>query len=510
MESIMMLIIAFAFFAVTSAFAAGATTNPTTTATTQPAVTQPAAADLELHEWAVFILDGSSGQLNPDGVVTATLPAFITDKRYGSASAPPVVVPGNNRGGMMVINGMLVQNNGNTTAAPVHVNADMDLPSPVGIIRLIGSVDSKVDITINIKAGAFVGSWPKAEERTNQLLWRDISVSDQPATPLNVTGPNSWITELRTGKSAYVSLEHVGSEKFLTYDLQMPYPSPVKVKEGKDFSVEVSNISGAALHELTFYQGDHDNWRSVNVGDLEASKHPTATMPTSPTPSAAAPVAGPQPTVITMVAPGGLAPNGAATIVVRSAAVAVAPATQATAIAATPTTASTAVIASTMPTTTPAKSWQLAAAPTTQPADLADAWKPRMIAAGVDAVDANVIAHVIDQYAFDSHRLTAVYRMDDAEFDRILPIEVVPQPAKIRRFGLVIIVNADPSKGTAVDDLITQLGDNDWAKRDAAYHTLAGLGPAATEKLRTASKNTDLEIAWRAERLLALMPNGGK
>ena len=93
-------------------------------------------------------------------------------------------------------------------------------------------------------------------------------------------------------------------------------------------------------------------------------------------------------------------------------------------------TQSAATTSSALATTEPAKAYQLAQAPTTQPADLADAWKPRMTAAGVDSVDANVIAHVIDQYAFDSHRLTAVYRMDDAEFDRILPIEVVPQPAK--------------------------------------------------------------------------------
>jgi hypothetical protein len=66
-----------------------ATTNPTTIPSTQPAVTQPTAADLEVHEWAVFILDGSSGQLNPDGVVTATLPAFVSDKRYGATAAPP-------------------------------------------------------------------------------------------------------------------------------------------------------------------------------------------------------------------------------------------------------------------------------------------------------------------------------------------------------------------------------------------------------------------------------------
>jgi hypothetical protein len=127
-----------------------------------------------------------------------------------------------------------------------------------------------------------------------------------------------------------------------------------------------------------------------------------------------------------------------------------------------------------------------------------------MTKAGVDPTDAGLICKVIEQYAFDPRRLTAVYQMDDSEMDKLLPLEVVPQPAKIKRFGLVIVVNVDPSKGTAVDDLIAQMGDDDWARRDAAYHTLASLGPAAAEKLKAASKNSDLEIAWRAERLLAL------
>jgi hypothetical protein len=35
---------------------------------------------------------------------------------------------------------------------------------------------------------------------------------------------------------------------------------------------------------------------------------------------------------------------------------------------------------------------------------------------------------------------------------------------------------------------------------------LASLGSAATTRLQTASKGKDLEIAWRAERLLSMNP----
>jgi hypothetical protein len=269
-------------------------------------------------------------------------------------------------------------------------------------------------------------------------------LSKEETSAPSATGPSNWFTTLRAAPSAYLSPAKTGCEKFLLYDLQRPYPSPLKIKAGNDFSLELTNTSDMPLHDLALYQGDGDSWRIATVGDLPATVHPR-------------------------------------------------PAT---------TTASTAPV-TTAP--SPAKTFHLATSATTQPSALADNWKPRMILAGVDPVDAEVIARLIQQYAFDSHRLTAIYRMDDDEFERILPLEVVPQPAKIKRFCLVIIVNADPSKGTLVDDLITQMGDNDWTKRDAAYHALAGLGPAAAEKLKTASKNSDLEIAWRAEKLLAFL-----
>jgi hypothetical protein len=180
------------------------------------------------------------------------------------------------------------------------------------------------------------------------------------------------------------------------------------------------------------------------------------------------------------------------------------------ALPAPPTTAAVVTVAkpTTRPATTTAvataKTFQMAVAPSTQPTELAESWKPIMTSAGVDPADANVMTRIIARYAFDPHRLTAVYRMDDAEFDRLLPLEVVPQPAKITRFALVIVVNADPAAGTIVDDMIRQLGDEDWNKRDAAYRSLAAMGPAATAKLTAAKSDKDLEISWRVEKLLAL------
>ena len=332
-----------------------------------------------------------------------------------------------------------------TKPTPSPAGNQSNDPSPVGIIRLIGPVDSKVDVNIQSKGGKFSARGRGRKNDRVRLLWRDLAVSQKSDAMLSGVGPDHWFTSLRKSDSDYLTGDRSGTEKFLLYDLQMPYPSPIKVKESADFSLEFGNISNAALHQLTFYQGgEHDSIRTLAVGDVVPSL--PATRPTT------------------------------------------SPSTQAT--------------------TRPAV--RLVIAPTTQPADLLVAWKPVIDAAGVDASDADVIERVILKYAFDPQRLTAVYRMDDAELDRLLPLDIVPQPAKIKRFALVIVINADPSGGTEIDDLIKQLGDEDWSRRDAAYHTLAGMGPAATEKLTAASKNSDLEIAWRAERLLALSGQSAK
>jgi hypothetical protein len=70
------------------------------------------------------------------------------------------------------------------------------------------------------------------------------------------------------------------------------------------------------------------------------------------------------------------------------------------------------------------------------------------------------------------------------------------------RVGLVIARNLDPAVGDEVDQLIKQLASSDWEQRELASKQLAELGPAARPKLQAALQQKDLEVVWRAERLL--------
>jgi hypothetical protein len=551
-------------FALTAAPALAASTTLPTTLPSMTAVTQPTAANLEVHEWAVFVVDAATGKMNPQGIVTSTLPTFVTDHRFSGNpldESPPAAA---NPNGNLVFNGRFWMrvNLPPATPAAAPPSADSDLPGPVGVIRVIGNVDSKVDVSITAKSGSFLGSWPRAEDRSNQLLWRDLSVGNQPVqSPL--VDADHWFTGLRSVSSAYLSLEHGGNDRFLLYDLETPYSTPLKARAGKDFSFEISNPSSAPLHDLTLYEGDHDRWRTASIGELASTAplvipHPT-TAPVAADPNGknqlgakvtdvsadparaknwgfsggkglfvdtvwpGTPATGKlKPGDVIVEVEGREAPSAAdfLSLLVNAAPgssmnlkvyrhnsnVEIQITLPGTPVATRP--AST--LPSTRPTTAAAvtgpvfRAVQLTISPSTQPSDLAAAWQPIITTAGVDPTDANVMTHIIARYAFDPHRLTAVYRMDDAELNRLLPIEVVPQPAKITRFALVIVVNADPAAGTIVDDMIKQLGNEDWNKRDAAYRSLAAMGPAATAKLTAAKNDKDLEVSWRAEKLLSL------
>lgn len=137
-----------------------------------------------------------------------------------------------------------------------------------------------------------------------------------------------------------------------------------------------------------------------------------------------------------------------------------------------------------------------------------DAWKDRIAATGLAPVDTDLILSILQNQASDKKRMTAIAQLDRDDLDRLIPEDVVPTPRKTVRVGLVVLKNIDPSILKEVDQLITQLGDTDWNKREAATKALAELGRAAEPQLQSATKNKDVEIAFRAEKLVKAIKSG--
>jgi hypothetical protein len=374
--------------------------------TTQPAGTQPQ-GQFEVQQWAVFVLDAAQGQLNPNGIVGSTLPDFMVTRR--------------------------------TAAVGDLVNR----PQPLGIIRLFGHSDSKVDITIGRPLGGdFLASWPAAEARSNQLLWRDLDArANPPALGAEPLGMGNWFSSLGRSDAEYLSVGNTPAQRFLMFDVTMPYFSALKVRTAKDLSVELRNAGKSPLRHLTlYYQQSRQLWLEAAAGDvLPEDQSAAQTRPSDAT--------------------------------LRSEKV------------------------------------QLAPASAASPALLAGAWKLELGMAGLSGADCNMIVSILQANAFSGQRLTAVYRMDDAELERLMPLDVVPQTQRIVRVALVIVKNVDPLLGSDIDDLIAELGDPLWAKREEAYQALKAMGHAAEVKLNQAQSNPDAEIAWRAERLVDEMNN---
>src|SRR4029079_4506017 len=98
-----------------------------------------------------------------------------------------------------------------------------------------------------------------------------------------------------------------------------------------------------------------------------------------------------------------------------------------------------------------------AASPDPPPAGAAgalSAWGERLRSAGVVAADVAQIMRILETQALDKRRMTVVYRLDPAELDRLLPLEVTPTPRRTVRVGLVVARNIDPAVGGEIDELV--------------------------------------------------------
>jgi hypothetical protein len=441
----------------------------------------------ELVEWVVMVVDPNRPNANDAGTFKSTVPGFARGRR----------------------------------AAPTST-ADMKNPSPVGVIRLVGKQgvdDGPIDVLIQTPSGRFLGYWPQGKARSNRQLWDKVTM--KAGTALTVPADaGHWFETLRGAGAAPASPLSTPrwSENFLLYDAEVPYASVLRVKaaEKPTDGYLLANAGSSILRDVEVYAPvEGGGWRVAGLKELAATKSPSATQP----------------------ALGQALPDGPADVPAGPADVPAGPATDAireifseinanvkpvdvkiedkskpaTQPATKPTTQ-----ASTQPTTKPAEdvprdAWRdvkLAADTKALPAaDAVAAWAPRLKDAGLTPADVEVILATLRTHALDPEQLTVVYRIDPAEMDRMLPMEIVPMPTKVTRVGIAIVKNIDPAAGERIAKLVEQLGNPDWDKREAAQAKLAELGAGARPKLTEALKHKDVEVVYRVERLLEVINN---
>ena len=298
---------------------------------------------------------------------------------------------------------------------------------------------AKVDVLLQAPGGRFLGQWPRGKGRADRQLWEAYELHAAPPPALKEIPPQHWFGALRDAASPYLQRGRAG-ERFLLYDAEVRYAIPLQVAGGKGTAYELANSGAAPLHDLTVYKpqdgaGGRVRWSQCPAQGRQGpgqARHRPVTAPAD------------------VVLPPGLPSEVAARIQAERAR---------------------------------ARSRRDSARGRCFDAALCRCLEshgdPRRARhrcrPGVVAVAASPGAGRADRIrrrrdpadprapsARHGDRLTAVYRLDPTELDRLLPLEVTPTPRKTVRVGLMIARNIDPAVGDEIDQLIanspTRLG----------------------------------------------------
>jgi hypothetical protein len=431
-------------------------------------------------EWVVFVADVSNPELNARGLFHDSLPPLVEDLRASRPAVADTVYSSPRRR-----IGVAPQRNNSSEATESGERPNAAEPMPIGLIRFSGDgtkdKDTAIDVQISYKNGRALGHWPRAKVRSSGLLWQDLHLAPEKGEPRKLP-EGSWLESLRSGGLPIAS--GATRESFLLYDVELAYPLVMQVTGGKDGKYSVAHGMDAPLRDLTLYKRSADGrWQTASLPNLTKAagfQSPTATVAADAVKAGAS---------TTVNAVGGL---------LRAIGSSVRP-TPATNAAPSSTDAPAAKVAAAKIKGTD----MTLAAPSETDATVLAPWRAKLAEAGIAAADQEIVLKILARQALDPKRLSAVYRMDPAELDRILPLEVVPQPKKVSRIAFVVITGIDPEIGNELELCIKKLGDPSWKAREAAMAEIKKLGARAKSRLEEAAKDKDTEIAYRAEQLLA-------
>jgi hypothetical protein len=117
----------------------------------------------------------------------------------------------------------------------------------------------------------------------------------------------------------------------------------------------------------------------------------------------------------------------------------------------------------------------------------------------------SVVQLLLAQYGkalFEPPELIILVHLSRTAIDEAVVLDVFPPPKKLVRTALLVVHGVDPRLQDRARTLVQQLGDLSPKVRETAESTLATMGPVALPALEDALINKDVEIVFRAERLL--------
>lgn len=332
-------------------------------------------------------------------------------------------------------------------------------PAPIGVMTIYGEPPEVVDVDLKISAGRPISQWPRSEGKSNRLRWLDLKLTKEISNPelLAYIPETHWFNKARELNGLYIQLKKGGrAERFFAYDLELQTPLNIRLDGGPDV-YKVANVGKHNFHDVLLIAPGPDGHRIGWVDTI-----------------AAAPGGG------TAAAPGGNNPaqpqQGAAATPKPD-----------------PSKETIVEIPLSGPFATDSEDFK----------EKTDAeMRRRLTKTGLTAAEVDLIMSLYSPHFFATDDIHFVFRISQDGLDQITPLVVEPETTKIKRVGLVIARRVDPRLREDVQQLITDLADASYAKREKAEKRLKDLGNLAVPSLKEAMKSKDLEVVMRAERLL--------
>ena len=106
------------------------------------------------------------------------------------------------------------------------------------------------------------------------------------------------------------------------------------------------------------------------------------------------------------------------------------------------------------------------------------------------------------QALFEPKELVVLVHLSRPAIDEGVLLDVFPTPKKLVRTAMIVVHGVDPRLQDRARNLVQKLGDSSPKERESAETRLSEMGPVAVPVLEDALKNKDVEIVYRAERLL--------
>jgi len=131
-----------------------------------------------------------------------------------------------------------------------------------------------------------------------------------------------------------------------------------------------------------------------------------------------------------------------------------------------------------------------------------DSYTRRLAAQGLRQ---EVIESILGEYGealFAPEGLIVLAHFSRDAIDEAVLLDVFPAPKKFVRTAALVVHGIDPRLQDRARELVKKLGDDRPAARETAETQLFELGPVAVPVLEDALREKDVEIVFRAERLL--------